>query len=98
MNSKSKLFTFNDAFNLESKDIRKLYKEYSNIKLPDIYYKFSFGKKIFSSARGSFVYDKNKKKYFDFTGGLGVANFGHNHPKILKARINFQKKKLFRNS
>lgn len=92
MNSKSKLFTFNDAFNLESKDIRKLYKEYSNIKLPDIYYKFSFGKKIFSSARGSFVYDKNKKKYFDFTGGLGVANFGHNHPKILKARINFQKK------
>ena len=86
------LYSFKEAYNLESRDIRELYKEYSNIKLPDIYYKFSFGKKIFSSAKGSFIFDKQKKKYFDFTGGLGVANFGHNHPKIVNSRINFQKK------
>lgn len=92
MKSNLKLYTLSQAYNLESKDVKKLYKEYSNIKLPSIYYKFSFGKKIFSSAKGSFIYDKNKKKYFDFTGGLGVANFGHNNPNILKARINFQKK------
>lgn len=92
MKSNLDLYSLNQAYNLESKDIKKLYEEYSNIKLPNIYYKFSFGKKIFSSAKGSFIFDKQKKKYFDFTGGLGVANFGHNHPKILKARINFQKK------
>ena len=55
MNSNLKLYSFNDAFNLNSVDVKKLYKDYSNIKLPDIYYKFSFGKKIFSSAKGSFV-------------------------------------------
>ncbi len=86
-----KLFKFNDASKIDSYVVKKLYKNFSNIKIPDIYYKFSFGKKIFLKAKGSFLYDKNKKKYFDFTGGLGVANFGHNHPKILKTRINFQK-------
>ena len=61
MNSKSKLFSFNDAFNLESKDIRKLYKEYSNIKLPDIYYKFSFGKKYFQVRKVHLCMIKIKK-------------------------------------
>ena len=91
MKTTAKLFSFDEAYNLDNKAVNKLYKEYSNIKLPDIYNKFTFGKKIFTQAKGSFIYDRNKKKYFDFTGGLGVANFGHNHPKIIKARIKFQK-------
>ncbi len=86
------LYSTKTANELNANKINKLYKEYSNIKLPDIYYKFSFGKKIFSKAKGSYLFDKDNKKYFDFTGGLGVANFGHNHPKILKTRIEFQKK------
>ena len=86
------LYSTKTANELNAKEINKLYKEYSNIKLPDIYYKFSFGKKIFSKAKGSYLFDKDNKKFFDFTGGLGVANFGHNHPKILKTRIEFQKK------
>ena len=93
MKTDLKLYSFNQAYNFDSKDVRNLYKKYSNIKLPNIYYKFSFGKKIITHAKGSFLFDKQKNKYFDFTGGLGVANFGHNHPKILKTRINFQKKK-----
>jgi putrescine aminotransferase len=85
------LFSFKKASKINSNTVRKLYKRFSNIKLPNIYYKFSFGKTIFVKAVGCFLFDKNNKKYFDFTGGLGVANFGHNHPKILKTRINFQK-------
>lgn len=92
MKTNLKLYSFNQAYNFDSKDVRNLYKKYSNIKLPNIYYKFSFGKKIMTHAKGSFLFDKQKNKYFDFTGGLGVANFGHNHPKILKTRVNFQKK------
>ena len=64
MKSDINLYSFKQAYNLDSKDIKKLYEEYSNIKLPDIYYKFSFGKKIFSSAKGSFIFDKQKKKIF----------------------------------
>ena len=86
------LYSNKTAKVLDNKDIVKLYKEYSNIKLPDIYNKFSFGKKIFPKAKGPFLFDENNKKFFDFTGGLGVGNFGHNHPKILKSRIEFQKK------
>lgn len=86
-----KLFTFEAASKINSNNVKTLYKKYSNFKIPDIYYKFSFGKKIFIKAKGCFLFDKDNKKYFDFTGGLGVANFGHNHPKILRTRINFQK-------
>lgn len=86
------LYSNKTANALKNLEIKKLYKEYSNIKLPDIYHKFSFGKKIFPKAKGPFLFDENNKKFFDFTGGLGVGNFGHNHPKILKSRIDFQKK------
>ena len=92
MKQNLKLYSFKEAFDFNSSSVKNLYKKYSNVKLPNIYYKFSFGKKIITHAKGSFLFDKQKNKYFDFTGGLGVANFGHNHPKILKTRINFQKK------
>ena len=45
MKSKLTMYSTKDAFSLNSSDVKKLYKKYSNIKLPDIYYKFSFGKK-----------------------------------------------------
>ena len=39
------------------------------------------------------IYIPITKKILDFTGGLGVLNLGHNHPRLLKARINFQTNK-----
>ncbi|MDA1061018.1 MAG: aminotransferase class III-fold pyridoxal phosphate-dependent enzyme [bacterium] len=42
---------------------------------------------------GSYVWDKNGKKYLDFYGGHAVCILGHCHPKIVKA-INDQSKKL----
>jgi len=38
-----------------------------------------------SRAKGSFVYDKNNKKYLDFIAGVSANTLGHNHPKINKA-------------
>ena len=34
-----------------------------------------------------------EKKIYDFTGGIGVLNHGHNNERILKARLNFAKDK-----
>ena len=51
MKATKKLFSFDEAYNLDSKDVNRLYKEYSNIKLPDIYNKFSFGKKFLHNQR-----------------------------------------------
>lgn len=83
------MFNFDSADKLTFNEIGKLYKEYSNLKLPDLYSKFSFGKEIFFKSKGSFLHTKDNKKVFDFTGGLGVANMGHNHDRILEVRRKF---------
>lgn len=36
-------------------------------------------------AEGSYVWDKNGKKYLDLVAGIAVANVGHRHPKVLQA-------------
>ena len=77
---------YDDVINFDIKDVFNIYKEYSNQELPNIYKKFSFGRALIEKAEGSLLTDYNGKKVFDLTGGLGVANFGHNHPRILSIR------------
>jgi acetylornithine/succinyldiaminopimelate/putrescine aminotransferase len=36
-------------------------------------------------ARGCWVFGRNGKKYLDFISGIGVANIGHAHPRVVKA-------------
>ncbi|MBI4052048.1 MAG: 4-aminobutyrate--2-oxoglutarate transaminase [Elusimicrobia bacterium] len=37
------------------------------------------------SASGATVKDVDGNSYIDFTGGIGVQNVGHNHPKVIEA-------------
>lgn len=78
--------TYDDVVNFDIKDVFNTYKEFSNQELPGIYKKFSFGRSLVERAEGSFLIDYSGKKVLDLTGGLGVANFGHNHPRILDVR------------
>jgi acetylornithine/N-succinyldiaminopimelate aminotransferase len=48
---------------------------------------------ILEKARGKFAWDDKGKKYLDLFSGISVNNFGHCHPKIVKA-ITAQAKKL----
>jgi predicted acetylornithine/succinylornithine family transaminase len=36
-------------------------------------------------AKGSYIWDKNGKKYTDFLSGISVTNLGHSNPLIIKA-------------
>lgn len=36
-------------------------------------------------AEGSYIFDKNGKKYYDLISGIAVTNIGHRHPKVVKA-------------
>ena len=45
-----------------------------------------------SKARGSFVWDKQKKKYIDFASGIAVSSLGHCHPELNKALLEQSKK------
>jgi putrescine aminotransferase len=83
------MYTFEAADNLDIKEVFDLYSRYSNQELPNIYGKFSFGREIFPRASGAYLYTRDGKEIFDFTGGLGVANMGHNHPRIAKVRKAF---------
>lgn len=38
-----------------------------------------------SRAKGSYIYDTNKKKYLDFVAGVSANSLGHHHPKVSKA-------------
>ena len=45
-------------------------------------------------AEGSYLFDKNKKRYLDFTSGIGVCNLGH-RPAAVQRSINEQLNKFW---
>ena len=40
---------------------------------------------IFERGEGSYLFDKDGKKYLDFSSGLAVTALGHSHPKLVEA-------------
>jgi len=44
---------------------------------------------IFSEARGAYLIDENGKEYIDFLAGAGSLNYGHNHPQLKQALIEY---------
>jgi len=44
---------------------------------------------IFDTARGSLVFDEQGKRYVDFFAGAGTLNYGHNHPQITRALLEY---------
>ena len=89
---KKKLYTVDEASNLSIKEVQNLYKEFINPNQTKIYSSLPFGNDIFDKAEGVYIYTSEGKKILDFTGGLGVLGLGHNHPRIINARISFQQK------
>lgn len=85
--------TNEDINNLSMEDTRHLYNEFINPEQVNIFKAFDYNNEIFKKASGINIFTESGKKIKDFTGGLGVLNHGHNHPKILKTRIKFQEDK-----
>lgn len=44
---------------------------------------------VFDRARGSRLYDVDGRAYTDFFSGAGSLNYGHNHPKLKKALLEY---------
>ena len=88
-----KLFSVDDCDNLTNKQVRELYKKHVNPSLEQLFGAFGAGHEEVESSEGVWIQTKNNGKILDVTGGIGVLSLGHNHPRILNARIEFQKKK-----
>ncbi|XZG71640.1 diaminobutyrate--2-oxoglutarate transaminase [Chitinibacteraceae bacterium HSL-7] len=44
---------------------------------------------VFSSARGAYLTDESQKRYLDFFAGAGTLNYGHNHPALKEALVEY---------
>lgn len=43
----------------------------------------------FNKAQGVWLYDDSGKRYLDFLAGAGTLNYGHNHPELKKALLEY---------
>ncbi|MGH3433865.1 MAG: aminotransferase class III-fold pyridoxal phosphate-dependent enzyme, partial [Thermocrispum sp.] len=44
---------------------------------------------VFDKAQGSWIYSEDGKPYLDFFAGAGALNYGHNHPELKRALIDY---------
>jgi putrescine aminotransferase len=88
-----KLYSIEEAENFKIDDIWALYRKYVNNSQVDLISSFGFGNDKVKKAEVIYIYTTDGKKIYDFTGGVGVLNHGHNHPRILRARKKFSESK-----
>ena len=89
---KEKLLTIKEVELLGIKEVWSMYRSYVSSSQVDLIGSFLFGRELAEYSEGCYIYVKDRK-ILDITGGIGVLNHGHNHPRILEARRNFNKKK-----
>lgn len=90
-NPKDSLYTWQECAGFDIEKTQELYREYVSKSQVDLIGSFGFGRVVAVHAEGMYIYTSDGKKILDFTGGIGVLNHGHNHPRILAARIEYQK-------
>lgn len=44
---------------------------------------------VFNRAQGPFLYDESGREFIDFFAGAGTLNYGHNHPRIKQAVMDY---------
>ncbi len=87
---KPKLLTVSDAKALDLPQITELFTAHLNPGQLHFMKLLGFHKVKIERAEGMYYYDQNGRPILDFFGGFGSLAFGHNHPRILEARRQFQ--------
>ncbi|WP_101256317.1 aspartate aminotransferase family protein [Streptomyces barkulensis] len=87
------LVSLEEAEKLDVEEVHELYRTYINKSQVRLMTSFGFGRELVDHAEGAYIYTRDGRKILDFTGGVGVLNHGHNHPRILAARRRFQEQR-----
>lgn len=82
-----------DIENIPLSTIREYYLRHVNPSIPKFLGLLGFEEIEPQYSEGMFIYTKELRRIYDFTGGISVLNLGHNHPRILKAQEEFIKKR-----
>ncbi|MGW1812799.1 aspartate aminotransferase family protein [Streptomyces sp. NPDC002125] len=89
----AQLITLDEAEKLDVDEVHDLYRTYINKSQVRLMTSFGFGQELVDHAEGAYVHTRDGRKILDFTGGVGVLNHGHNHPRIVAARQRFQEQR-----
>ncbi|MDO8607482.1 MAG: aminotransferase class III-fold pyridoxal phosphate-dependent enzyme [Phaeospirillum sp.] len=93
MTDKPRLLSVADAEALSIQDVWRLHRDHISPRQVNIFSSFGYGHDLFTEAEGVWLTTSEGRKILDFTGGFGVLNHGHNHPRILKVRREYQDKR-----
>ncbi|MGB8816984.1 MAG: aspartate aminotransferase family protein, partial [Rhizobiaceae bacterium] len=93
MATKPKLMSVADAKALTIPAMTDLFKSHINPGQLHFMKLLGFHKVKVERAEGMYYIDQNGRKILDFFGGFGSLALGHNHPRILDARKQFQDEK-----
>ncbi|MGH6947094.1 MAG: aspartate aminotransferase family protein [Kiloniellales bacterium] len=91
--SKPPLLSVDDAKNLDLKRISELFSDHLNPGQLHFMKLLGFHRVIVERAEGMYYIERGGRKILDFFGGFGSLAFGHNHPRILAVRKEFQDEK-----
>ncbi|MER8231624.1 aspartate aminotransferase family protein [Streptomyces sp. NPDC101490] len=83
------MYTLDDAEKLQIDEVHDLYRKHVNKSQVSLMTSFGFGRELVRSAEGAYLTLDDGRRILDLTGGVGVLNHGHNHPRILAARERF---------
>jgi putrescine aminotransferase len=88
----TQLITIDSCEQLTARQVHDLYRKHVNRSQVSLMTSFGFGRELVERAEGAWLWTRDGRKILDFTGGVGVLNHGHNHPRILAARRRFQER------
>ncbi|MDA2807117.1 aspartate aminotransferase family protein [Nocardiopsis suaedae] len=91
--SASELITVEQAEAMDTARVHELYRAHVSRSQVSLIGTFGFGRDLVDHAEGAWIHLRDGRRVLDFTGGVGVLNHGHNHPRILAARRRFQERR-----
>jgi putrescine aminotransferase len=89
----STLLSVDDCDALSVRQVHDLYRRHVNRSQVRLMTSFGFGRELVDHAEGAYLYLRDGRRILDFTGGVGVLNHGHNHPRIMAARRRFAQRR-----
>jgi acetylornithine/succinyldiaminopimelate/putrescine aminotransferase len=87
------LLTVDDAKRMSLAQMRELFTQHLNPGQLHFLKLLGFDQVQVQHAEGMHYIDQNGRRILDFFGGFGSLAYGHNHPRILAARLKFQEEK-----
>ncbi|MCF3101193.1 aminotransferase class III-fold pyridoxal phosphate-dependent enzyme [Streptomyces roseoverticillatus] len=87
------LISLDQAEHLGIDQIHDLYEKHVSRSQVSLIGSFGFGRDLVERAEGAWITLRDGRRILDFTGGIGVLNHGHNHPRVLAARDRFRQRR-----